>query len=56
MYDYNEHIIKNNNNPPKIGKKFLDALSEFICSVESEMDNNVTWICILTIPVVLQSN
>lgn len=37
MYDYNEHIIKNNN-PPKIRKKFLDALSEFIHSVESEMD------------------
>ncbi|HKG87933.1 MAG TPA: hypothetical protein VKA95_06370, partial [Nitrososphaeraceae archaeon] len=37
MYDYNEHIIKNYN-PPKIGKKFLDALSEFIHSVESEMD------------------
>jgi signal transduction histidine kinase len=37
MYDYNKHII-NNNNPPKIGKKFLDALSEFIQSVESEMD------------------
>ncbi len=37
MYDYNKHII-NNNNPPKIGKKFLDALSKFIQSVESEMD------------------
>jgi hypothetical protein len=38
MYDYNEHIIKDNSKPPKIGKKFLDALSEFIRSVESEMD------------------
>ena len=37
MYDYNEHIIKNNN-LPKIGKKFLDTLSEFIHSVESEID------------------
>jgi hypothetical protein len=30
--------IINNKNPPKIEKEFLDALSEFICSVESEMD------------------
>jgi signal transduction histidine kinase len=35
MDDYSEHII---NNPPKIGKKFLDTLSEFIHSVESEID------------------
>ena len=35
MDDYSEYII---NNPPKIGKKFLDTLSEFIHSVESEMD------------------
>jgi signal transduction histidine kinase len=33
----NKDII-NNKNPPKIEKEFLDALSEFICSVESEMD------------------
>jgi signal transduction histidine kinase len=37
MYDYNEHITKNNS-LPKIGKKFLDTLSEFIHSVESEID------------------
>jgi two-component sensor histidine kinase len=36
MYNYNEHT--NNNNPPKIDKKFLDTLSEFIHSVESEID------------------
>jgi signal transduction histidine kinase len=35
MDDYSEHII---NNPLKIGKKFLDTLSEFIHSVESEID------------------
>jgi two-component sensor histidine kinase len=34
MYGYNEHT---DNNLPKIDKKFLDALSEFIQSVEFEM-------------------
>jgi signal transduction histidine kinase len=40
MYKYNEHTDNNNNkdNPSTIDKKFLDALSEFIQSVESEMD------------------
>ena len=41
MYEYNEHIdkdTKNSNNPSKIDKKFLDDLSKFIQSVESEMD------------------
>ena len=38
MYEYNKHIDNTNNNPPKIDKKFLDALSEFIQSVESELD------------------
>src|SRR5919197_6188630 len=37
MYDYNEHT-NNSNNPPKIDKKFLDTLSEFIHSGESELD------------------
>lgn len=39
MYEYNEHTDNNNkDNPSTIDKKFLDALSEFIQSVESEMD------------------
>ena len=38
MYEYNERTDNNNNNPPKIDKKFLDTLSEFIHSVELEMD------------------
>ena len=44
MYDYNKHADDNNNsnnkkdNPSGIDKKFLDALSEFIQSIESEMD------------------
>ncbi len=41
MYEHNEHTRNNNNNyyyPSKIDKKFLDRLSEFIQSVESEMD------------------
>jgi hypothetical protein len=42
MYEYNERIdgdTKNsNNNPSKIDKKFLDELSKFIQSAESEMD------------------
>ena len=41
MYEYDEHIdrdTKNSNNPSKIDKKFLDELSKFIQSVESEMD------------------
>ncbi|HJT47499.1 MAG TPA: HAMP domain-containing sensor histidine kinase [Nitrososphaeraceae archaeon] len=42
MYEYNEHINKetknSSNNPLKIDKKFLDELSKFIQSVESEMD------------------
>jgi signal transduction histidine kinase len=47
MYDYNKHADddnnknKNNNkkdNPSSIDKKFLDSLSDFIQSVESEMD------------------
>jgi hypothetical protein len=37
MYGYNEHN-NSNSNLPKIDKKFLDALSEFMQSVESEMD------------------
>jgi signal transduction histidine kinase len=40
MCEHNEHTENNNNNyyPSKIDKKFLDRLSEFIQSVESEMD------------------
>jgi signal transduction histidine kinase len=38
MYEYNKHIDNNNYHPSKIDKKFLDALSEFIQLVESEMD------------------
>jgi hypothetical protein len=38
MYEYNEYTDNNYNNPSKIDKKFLDALSEFIKSIESEMD------------------
>ncbi len=40
MYEYNQHTDNNNNYcyPSKIDKKFLDAMSEFIQSVESEMD------------------
>lgn len=39
MYEYNEHIDKNSNdNPLKIDKNFLDELSKFIQSVESEID------------------
>jgi len=39
MYEYNEHIDDdNNNNQSKIDKKFLDELSKFIQSAESEMD------------------
>ncbi len=36
MYNHNEHTI--NNNPSKIDNKFLDAIAEFIRSVESELD------------------
>ena len=39
MYKYNERIDNNNNNnQSKIDKKFLDELSKFIQSAESEMD------------------
>jgi signal transduction histidine kinase len=38
MYKYNEPTESNHNNPSKVEKKFLDALSEFIQSVEFEMD------------------
>ena len=40
MHKDNEYTVNNNNNyyPSKIDKKFLDRLSEFIQSVESEMD------------------
>ena len=40
MYEHDEHTENNNNDyyPSKIDKKFLDRLSEFIQSVESEMD------------------
>lgn len=42
MYEYNEHIDKDtknsNDNPLKIDKNFLDELSKFIQSVESEID------------------
>jgi signal transduction histidine kinase len=40
MYEYNERTDNdnNNNNLPKIDKKFLDTLSDFIHSVEFEMD------------------
>lgn len=41
MYEYNGHVDNNNrynNNSSKIDKKFLDALYEFIHSVEFEMD------------------
>src|ERR671932_187404 len=37
MYKHNERII-NNNNPSKVDNKFLDAIAEFIGSVESELD------------------
>lgn len=35
MYDHNDNTY---NNPSKIDKKFLDALSEFILSVEPEIN------------------
>lgn len=38
MYEYNERTDNNHDNPSKIDKKFLDALSEFIQSIESELD------------------
>lgn len=40
MYEYNEYTGNNNSNdiPLKIDKKFLDALYEFIQSVESEIN------------------
>jgi hypothetical protein len=46
MHDYNVHIADNNNTntntnnyfQPKMDNKFLDRLSKFIQSVESEMD------------------
>lgn len=40
MYEYDEDtgINNNNNNQSKVDKKFLDRLSKFIQSVESEMD------------------
>ena len=40
MHKDNEYKVNDNNNhyPSKIDKKFLDKLSEFIQSVESEMD------------------
>jgi signal transduction histidine kinase len=38
MYEYNERTDNNHDNPSKIDKKFLDALSEFIQSIESEFD------------------
>jgi signal transduction histidine kinase len=37
MYKHNERII-NNNNPSKVDNKFLDAIAEFIRSIESELD------------------
>ncbi|MBV9179661.1 MAG: HAMP domain-containing histidine kinase [Nitrososphaeraceae archaeon] len=37
MYEYNKYT-DNHNNPSKIDEKFLDALSKFIQSVESELD------------------
>jgi hypothetical protein len=61
MYNHNERII-NNNNPSKIDNKFLDAIAEFIRSVESELDimlyggYNVVWLYIVTIPVTLQND
>ena len=38
MYEYNEHIDGDTKSPSKIDKKFLDGLSRFIQSAESEMD------------------
>jgi hypothetical protein len=40
MHEDNKHTENNNNNvhTSKIDKEFLDRLSEFIQSVESEMD------------------
>jgi hypothetical protein len=39
MYEYNKRTDNNHDNSPsKIDKKFLDALSEFIQSIESEID------------------
>src|SRR5918911_1070846 len=37
MYKHNERII-NNNNLSKVDNKFLDAIAEFIRSIESELD------------------
>jgi two-component sensor histidine kinase len=37
MYNHNERII-NNNNLSKVDNKFLDAIAEFIRSIESELD------------------
>lgn len=38
MHEYNKYTDNNHNNPLKIDEKFLDALSKFIQSVESEID------------------
>lgn len=38
MHEYNKYTDNNHNNPSKIDEKFLDALSKFIQSVESEID------------------
>jgi signal transduction histidine kinase len=38
MYEYNKYTDNNHNSPSKIDEKFLDALSKFIQSVESEID------------------
>ena len=38
MYEYDKRTDNNHDNPSKIDKKFLDALSEFIQSIESELD------------------
>jgi signal transduction histidine kinase len=38
MYEYDKRTDDNHDNPSKIDKKFLDALSEFIQSIESELD------------------
>ena len=67
MYDYDEHTGNNNNDndnndnntnysESKMDNKFLDGLSKFIQSVESEMDIMLPGPCILTILVILQNN
>jgi hypothetical protein len=55
MHEYDKYTDNNHNSPSKIDEKFLDALSKFIQSVESEIDN-AAWICLIAILIMLQDN